>query len=306
MPNVTVLFDGLMVFSVLNINGINTCQVGLHTNAPGHEIKITVLKMPDETHPVDARIYRHAEIRAYERLDFLLPNKPPTGVQFNTNPNCDFKRVLFLEGKDFFNRRMEQDICVLKPTLHITSAILGSEPRTQRNYWRVKEDVIKELFKVFDKFGNEKAVEVALQSFENAWENDKPHTLGDLPEYAKAELSLDANQTLRLEGIKACGSVDQLITPIGPGADSYKIYFENLPPGHGKRFDTQGKYGQEREHTAHAVEISFHFTHYYTAFKNTEQDVKYVIVRDKGQMGVEPAPPCNVGRTCLPDEYPCA
>lgn len=339
--DVTVFFDGLMVFrfpdrqawgeastETANYEAalpVSRCEAGLHTDAPGHEVGITVKK--NGAMVGEPRVFRHKRLRKlYNHLWFYVTTGDGGYEPSPVTVEAAFKRgVLNFEAKKLLRRKLRFKSSVLTPLLHLSGGTLGVAGQREQ-CWLVNNQAIVALLSAFDHVADQVKVAAALLSFNlELAKTDGRIDVGRPAATITWKLSLAPTQALHLEGVHREGENPEyppgeaLIPPIPyePGA-SYEIYFENLPLGDGEKESAREKVSSAKEdpthaaHPAHSAATNFHFIHYFDAFEPDRgiKDGRYAIVEDTrterqlSPMSPYPNPPCIGGRTGLPGEEP--
>ena len=144
-PTVTILFTGLLVFCFDKQS--KHCQIGIHSKSDDHELKFHFIKKraDPESESEQRLTISHGLIRRASNLwldvegapspkqrtaePFIAGkrNEPPTDPQ-------DFRRVVDMEGKHFYNRPMKVRKDVLRPALFVAKGLFYSATLTSESY----------------------------------------------------------------------------------------------------------------------------------------------------------------------------
>ncbi|MBV9923754.1 MAG: hypothetical protein JOZ96_01840 [Acidobacteria bacterium] len=177
--NVVVAFHGLMCFAHKGTALIPFCEVGIHRDAPGHSLEITVWEVDAGFDPpVKFNISESAEIRSFTRnqtgsgpddiVSLSVSNPQVDGTKyFQRSPvtvsENDFRRVLDFESSDFYNERVVGKIREkFGPRLHIQNGTFYAWHLTNKKFKRHDNG------KKFGRVNHVAAANIYLKSGESA------------------------------------------------------------------------------------------------------------------------------------------
>lgn len=150
-PTVTMRFTGLLAFCF--DKKFKYCQVGFHTKAIGHEVRVGVSKKRQGqiTAAIPMLKFSHEMIHSSSDLwldiEGATPPKQQTAEPYIVNnqgstpiDDQDFRRVVDFEGKDFYGRRLNIKSGVLTPSLYIGKGLFYTAELTSHPYVAVSVD----------------------------------------------------------------------------------------------------------------------------------------------------------------------
>jgi hypothetical protein len=161
--NVVVAFHGLMCFAHKRTALIPFCEVGIHNNAPGHSLEITVWEVDAGFDPPDKSVISDSkEIAFFERaetgsdpsniISLTASNTRVPGVSYFqrgpvTAAQNDFRRVLDFEGSDFYDESIDsKNLDKFGPRVHINNGLFYSWFLTKKKFKRY--DNVKRFGKI--------------------------------------------------------------------------------------------------------------------------------------------------------------
>jgi hypothetical protein len=142
-PQVILVFHGLMG---LAYNTLGFCEIGMHSNAPGHECTVKVSELLDfPSRPFftyNFGLLANGGAPDRIRLDIVEPLPDYTPPKFFMNKDSDhdendFRRVVDYESEDFYGRKLKLKTSVFKPRLNIRSGVFLTGLVTEDRYYRV-------------------------------------------------------------------------------------------------------------------------------------------------------------------------
>lgn len=230
--NVTIVFEGLFLFCNPALNGSRYCEVGLHSKAPGHSVKIGVFSEDGqvELQPVPEwlpkKYFSHDEIRTYDKL-FLyqgasdaLPRHTSVAVE---DSFTDY--VLDIQGPLFYERpedKVDVDGQWYKPSLFILNGSLfapNDKLTLDGEFCRLDESTMDELNLL-----NIRASQ--LNTLRWAMAAKKP--LGPFARQVAIRLAVAEGQSVLLRGGRNGQVLFKLPHPAHLGVDKYQIKISNL------------------------------------------------------------------------------
>jgi hypothetical protein len=150
-PTVTIYFRGLLGFCFGEES--KYCQVGFHTKANNHEVKVSIYKKRGNRiiSAVPTLRLGHEMIRRSSDLwlnvEGEIPPKQQTAEPYIVNgqgstliDNQDFRHVADLEGENFYNRQLKIKDGVLTPSLYINRGLFYAAALTEHGYKTVLAD----------------------------------------------------------------------------------------------------------------------------------------------------------------------
>jgi hypothetical protein len=147
-PTVTIYFKGLLAFCF----GVGNeyCQVGFHTKAMGHEVKVSVFKKHRNriVNATPMLTLSHDMIRRSSDLWMDIEGATPkqqTAEPYIVNGQGalideDFRHVVDLEGENFYNRPLKIKGGILTPSLYLSSGLFYTAALTSHPYKTVSAD----------------------------------------------------------------------------------------------------------------------------------------------------------------------
>ncbi len=320
-PNVAIYCHGLMVFDFdENYQHVN---VGVHTQATGHKVKVSIWLLPDSPYEPLEFEFDHTSVSKYKHYWVYVPDDNGGYLPINNavsvpedSSDNDFRRIINLESPDFFGRRdLTFNEKVLESIIHIANGEFYADGESEvRKCRRVSLDSQLTLQKVLLKADPSEVDGIAGTALK---ELKSSHcSLGDRPSRVKVTMHLTPDQQHLILAMGDNQRPKLELYRLSPSqGKQYIITFENLPPhgdGHHASHTTppelKGARALWRLQT-NGVVTEQHSLHYYDAFKETENlEPKYVILEDRepapdlGQPDVYPAPPCFTTRRYLPGE----
>jgi len=247
-PTVTIYFKGLLAFCF--DAKFKYCQVGVHTKANNHELKVSVYKKRGNRIVSSAPMLRfsHEMIRCSSDLWLDIeggtPPKQQTAepyVMSDQGPalvdDQDFRHVVDLEGENFYNRTLNIKDGVLRPSLFIGKGLFYAAALTAHGYKTV----------LADSTVSDQAPHAHLTTEASSLGHISGHRIGRIATYVGANIYLDhESQAVVLRAGKKKGAeLFRLVK--GEGEDTtYEITIEND--------DTQAPVGSD-------------FRYYYDAFE---------------------------------------
>jgi hypothetical protein len=150
-PTVTIYFKGLLAFCFGE--EFKYCQVGFHTRANGHEVRVSIYKKRGNriVSAVPTLKFSHEMIRRSSDLwldvEGETPPKQQTAEPYIVNDqgstlidDQDFQHVVDFEGENFYNRRLKIKEGILTPSLYIGKGIFYAAELTAHGYKTVLAD----------------------------------------------------------------------------------------------------------------------------------------------------------------------
>jgi hypothetical protein len=150
-PTVTIYFRGLLGFCFGE--EFKYCQVGFHTKANNHEVKVSIYKKQGNRiiSAVPTLRFGHEMIRRSSDLwldvEGETPPKQQTAEPYIVNgqgltliDDQDFRHVADLEGENFYNRQLKIKDGVLTPSLYINRGLFYAAALTGHGYKTVLAD----------------------------------------------------------------------------------------------------------------------------------------------------------------------
>ncbi len=150
-PTITIYFKGLLAFCFGE--GFKYCQVGFHTKAKGHEVRVGIYKKRANriAGAVPTLRFSHEMIRSSSDLwldvEGEVPPKQQTAEPHIVNgqdrpliDDQDFRHVVDLEGENFYNRPLKIKDGVLTPSLFISKGLFYAAALTEHGYKTVLAD----------------------------------------------------------------------------------------------------------------------------------------------------------------------
>jgi len=144
-PTITIYFKGLLAFCFGE--EFKYCQVGIHTKANGHEVKVSVYKKWENriVGAVPVLTFSHEMIRRSSDLwldvEGEAPPKQQTAAPYIVNDqgaavvdDQDFRHVVDLEGENFYDRPLKIKDGVLTPSLFIGKGLFYTAALTSHGY----------------------------------------------------------------------------------------------------------------------------------------------------------------------------
>lgn len=150
-PTITIYFKGLLAFCFGE--DFKYCQVGFHTKAKDHEVKVGIYKKRGNriVSAVPTLRFGHEMIRRSSNLwldvEGETPPKEQTPAPYIVNgqgstlvDDQDFRRVVDLEGENFYNRPLKIKDRVLTPSLFMGKGLFYAAALTAHGYKTVLAD----------------------------------------------------------------------------------------------------------------------------------------------------------------------
>jgi hypothetical protein len=150
-PTVTIYFKGLLAFCFGE--DFKYCQVGFHTKADGHEVKISIYKKRENriVGAVPVLTFSHEMIRRSSDLWLDVEGETPpqqqTAAPYIADgqgaapiDDQDFRHVVDVEGENFYNRPLKIREGVLTPSLFVGKGLFYTAALTSRKYKTVLAD----------------------------------------------------------------------------------------------------------------------------------------------------------------------
>lgn len=144
-PTVTIYFKGLLAFCFGE--EFKYCQVGFHTKANNHEVKVSIYKKLGNRIISAVPTLRVGHEMICRSSDLWLdvegeaPPKQQTAEPYIVNgqgsamiDDQDFRHVADLEGENFYNRRLKIKAGVLTPSLYINKGLFYAAALTDHGY----------------------------------------------------------------------------------------------------------------------------------------------------------------------------
>jgi len=269
-PQIILAFHGLMSLSFKSPEGNGNngfCEVGIHDNAPHHDLKLKVFDIGDNpsnniepfytfnfatTHPSPTDLIRFDAVNANpQRVGFYEPLTfaPGTATQgrFVADP-FDFRLVNDFEGPEFYNRTLDKNLSTFRPRLFVKSGIFVTLVRTTKEFKR----------------------EAPLD----------PLKLGSVAEIAGAGIYLQP------DGVVGLRFGQQAITlPLKPGGRTlYLFLFDNACPPEVCNF----------EHTSPIKERRNDFFEYYKMFRIPDDKEEFELKSDPSAGGPATEEPATI------------
>lgn len=294
-PNVTVQFDGLMVFTNNQVNAVNDYQARLHTQAKDHEVRIAVFKNGSAT-PYPEYVFSHEEMRnRFEHLWFytINDNQP---VQLDSSLN----NMLRLEDLAGGHELLQLNDEVMKPIIHFKNGLLKTAG--QREVCTlIAESQVSHCMGLLRLVSDVSVLDSSYNSFKDRIMSAPLKRLSGLPELTQLEFSLAQGDTLRLvsgdaNGPKADGTV---LLDLSPNPqEGYVVEVLNLPLHVVSRHRHRHQFASPSHRSHHMNEVTAnHLLHYYDTFEPIHHNAHHerlVIVEDppRQKLGPYPDPPC--------------
>src|SRR5262245_3844149 len=150
-PTITIYFKGLLALCF--DAEFKYCQVGVHTKANNHEVKVSVYKKRGNRIVSAAPMLRFSHEMIRRSSDLWLdiegetPPKQQTAEPYVMSDqgatlldDQDFRHVVDLEGKNFYNRPLNIKDGVLRPSLFIGKGLFYAAALTAHGYKTVLAD----------------------------------------------------------------------------------------------------------------------------------------------------------------------
>jgi hypothetical protein len=141
--SIYLMFHGLMCFAYNNTTAL--CEVGMHSKARDHDFKLFAFEMEGQT-IIQPAVYSfepesHNDVPGgIVTIDIEEPITP--GVRFHfpdfDEENNSWKRLVDLEGGDFYDRKLEKKKNVLKPMVTINHGLFFVIP-TDKRFLKIEE-----------------------------------------------------------------------------------------------------------------------------------------------------------------------
>lgn len=230
--NVTVIFEGLMLFCRPQVNN-QYCEVGILSNAPvpQHRVRINVFKADGQTElPASAaqlphKVISHAEIRLrFDKLALykgncaVFPDRPA-----NNSITPQLGKVLDIQGTNFYdqaNDRVDLGAANYKPSIFITTGTLSGERLTNDNqFCRLDEPTMQSLGLLSG---------TAVQPDSQLWALAQKIPLRAFAREVKATITLAEGESLVLRGRQENQLLFCLPHPSVWNEETYQVRIENL------------------------------------------------------------------------------
>jgi len=267
-PTITIYFKGLLAFCF--DAKFKYCQVGIHTKANNHEVKVSVYKKRGNRIVSSAPMLRFSHEMILRSSDLWLdiegetPPKQQTAepyVMGDQGPalidDQDFRHVVDLEGENFYNRQLKIKDGVLTPSLFIGNGLFYAAALTEHGYKTV----------LADSTVSDQAPHVQLTVEANSLGHISGRRIGRIATYVGANIYLDhESQTVVLRaGKKEGAELFRLVKEKEEGEDTtYEITIENE--------DTQAPAGRD-------------FRYYYDAFELNPGEPEILVEPNGGIQG---------------------
>jgi hypothetical protein len=144
-PTITIYFKGLLAFCFGE--EFKYCQVGFHTRASGHEVRVSIYKKRGNriVSAIPMLRFNHEMIRNSSDLwldvEGEIPPKQQTAEPYIANgqgatlvDDQDFWHVVDFEGENFYNRQLTIKDGVLTPSLYICKGLFYTAELTSHGY----------------------------------------------------------------------------------------------------------------------------------------------------------------------------
>jgi hypothetical protein len=140
-----LVFHGLMGMAY---NKQGFCEVGMHCGPPKHNLAIEAYEVPSlepPSYPSSEPFYRYNFEESNDslpetiKLDIVRPKyaHPWFYLPDNQADENDFRRLIDLEGHNFYNRPLKRKHYTFKPKLHVKSGVFMTSKPTDKYYYRV-------------------------------------------------------------------------------------------------------------------------------------------------------------------------
>jgi hypothetical protein len=269
-PTITIYFKGLLAFCFGE--EFKYCQIGFHTRANGHEVKVSIYKKRGNriVSAIPMLRFSHEMIRRSSDLwldvEGETPPKQQTATPYIVNDqgatlidDQDFRHVVDLEGENFYNRPLKMKDGVLTPSLFIGKGIFYAAALTAHGYKTV----------LADSTVNDQHHHADPTTGANSMGQVSGRRIGRIATYVGANIYLDgASQVVVL---RAGGKEGAELFRLNREEDTtYELTIEN--------YDTQPPAGSD-------------FGYYYSAIELNPGEPKILIEPNGGMTGGD----CDVG-----------
>jgi hypothetical protein len=320
---VKLRFNGLMFF---HFDDRKMCRVGFHTKAEHHKIIVKVGEEIGAEVKGEALVIPHDVVRTVKHLWLYVAEagkerELPSSLQISIERGGDKGFENVMDIRECYDSTLDPNWDdVLTPSLHIPVGSFFARTLTD-NCKLVNQDEVSNLFfAIFQPTDDNLGVRFDQTKLE--YLTRKPKVLAEI---IGVDITVEDNQRLVL-AIGDENGPGQVLSSIQP-EDGLAILIANLPPrrallpkdfDHPDQDDEQGEDEEEaHEHSGQnssrqvgiqeqiigRLPHTFHFLHYYAAFKNTPLH-KCVLLGKTDSLentrGVRPDPPCKGIRGDLP------